>query len=63
MNKVKNSYNIVRDMRANEAQSHAVNRLLDDINALRSEVWVLRTTLFVAMVALILSTISNVFGG
>jgi hypothetical protein len=59
----KHSQDIIRDMQANEAHSIAVNRLLADIDSLKGEVWVLRTTLFVAVVGLILLSVSKAFGG
>ena len=57
------SQNIMRDIRANELHSDAVNRLLRDIDHLKGEVWVLRTTLFVAVVVLVLLSVSRAFGG
>ena len=59
----KHSQDIIRDMQANEAHSIAVNRLLAEIESLKGEVWVLRTTLFVAVVGLVLLSISKTFGG
>lgn len=59
----KHSQDIIRDMQANEAHSIGVNRLLAEIESLKGEVWVLRTTLFVAVVGLVLLSISKTFGG
>jgi len=63
MIKARHSQDIMRDIRANEIHSDAVNRLLREIENLKGEVWVLRTTLFVAVVGLILLSISRAFGG
>jgi len=63
MIKVRHSQDIMRDIRANEIHSDAVNRLLREIDHLKSEVWLLRTTLFVAVVGLVLLSVSRAFGG
>ena len=44
MIKARHSQDIMRDIRANEIHSDAVNRLLREIENLKGEVWVLRTT-------------------
>lgn len=55
--------NVIRDLASTQAHSNAVNRLLVEIEHLKSEVWLLRTSLFVAVVGLILLSVSRAFGG
>ena len=59
----KHTQNIIRDDDADKTRSDSINHLLEDISRLRSEVWVLRISLFVAVTTLILTTVSNSFGG
>jgi len=63
MTNTKHSQDIVRELEDVRAHSNAVNRLLADIDSLKSEVWLLRTSLFVAVLGLILLSIDKAFGG
>lgn len=63
MRTLRKPQDIVRDMSASRNHSDAVNRLLVEIENLKGEVWILRTTLFVAVVGLILLSIDKAFGG
>jgi hypothetical protein len=63
MSTQKHSQQIVRELAETLEQSKAINRLLKDIEDLRSEVWVLRTTLFISVIGLVMMTITRAFGG
>ncbi len=63
MSTQKHSQQIVRELAETLEQSKAINRLLKDIEDLKSEVWVLRTTLFISVIGLVMMTITRAFGG
>lgn len=63
MRQSKHSQEIIRDIDESNAYSQAINRLLADIEGLKSEIWVLRTTLFISVIGLIVLTVSRAFGG
>lgn len=63
MRQSKHSQEIIRDIDESNAYSQAINRLLADIESLKSEIWVLRTTLFISVIGLIMLTVSHAFGG